>query len=158
MKLKELIPPERILLDINAASVEEVIAMLVDHLAKTEHWLKTAAVKQAVLERERQVGTGIGNGVAIPHAEPGPYPEPLVALGRLVRPVDFHAPDGKKAQLVFLLLTPEDLPALHVRLLARICRLTRARELRNMLLDAASAIEVSCIIDAHEKEYPELNP
>jgi len=53
MKLKELIPPERILLDINAASVEEVIAMLVDHLAKTEHWLKTAAVKQAVLERER---------------------------------------------------------------------------------------------------------
>lgn len=158
MKLNDLIPPERILLDINASSVEEVISALVHCLSEGTPMMQPVCVIQAVLNRERQVGTGIGNGVAIPHAEPGPYPEPLVALGRLAIPVDFHAPDGVKTRLVFLLLTPEDKPALHVRLLARICRLTRSAVLREHLMQAASPAGASQIINAFESDYPELNP
>jgi len=158
MKLQELIPPARIRLDIQANTPEEVIKILVDALAETHAIDDPEAVKRSVLKREKQVGTGIGYGVAIPHTEPGSFPQPLVVFGRLAKPIDFHAPDRKKARLVFLLLTPDRTPALHVRLLARICRLTRSRVLRNRLLEVSSPEEAADTIAELEADYPELTP
>lgn len=158
MKLQQLIPPERICLDIDAKTFEDVIDTLVGILKNTGGVDDFEAVRKSVIDRERQVGTGIGFGVAIPHAEPGPFPEPLAAFGRLVKPVDFHAPDGSKAQLVFLLLTPDETPALHVRLLARICRLTRSENLRRELHKAVSPEEAAKIIADFESDFPELTP
>lgn len=158
MKLQQLIPPERICLDIEAKTPEAVIDVLIKMLADAGAIKDPELVKQNVMERERQVGTGIGFGVAIPHAEPGPYPVPIAAFGRLIKPVDFKSPDGKKVRLVFLLLTPEKTPSLHVRLLARICRLTRSAELREQLLNVATPAEAARKIAELETDYPELTP
>ena len=135
-----------------------MIETLVDLLFNSGAITDREKVIESVIDREKQVGTGVGFGVAIPHAEPGLFSEPLAAFGRLVKPVDFHAPDGKKVNLVFLLLTPEKTPALHVRLLARICRLTRSQYLRNRLLRVATPKEAAKIIAEMETDYPELIP
>lgn len=158
MKLQQLIPPERICLDIDAKTPEAVIDALIKTLSDAGAIDDPELVKRNVMERERQVGTGIGFGVAIPHSEPGPYPEPIAAFGRLTNPVDFRSPDGKKVRLVFLLLTPEKTPALHVRLLARICRLTRSAALREQLLNVPTAFEAAAKIAELETDYPELTP
>ncbi|MBC8466092.1 PTS sugar transporter subunit IIA [bacterium] len=157
MKLKELIPPEHICLDVQATSPEEVINILVDVLADAGAIIGKDEIKKSVLKRENQVGTGIGFGVAIPHAEPGPFPKPLAAFVRLAKPVDFRAPDKQKANLVFLLLSPDENPALHVRLLARICRLTRSEDLRSELCKAKTAEMAAQKIAELESDYPELS-
>jgi len=158
MKLYELIPPDHIKLNIEAGKPTKVIEELVDVLTDAGALSDRELVLQNVLDREAQVGTGIGYGVAIPHAEPGPYQRPIVAVGRLIKPVNFHAPDGVKATLVFLLLTPEETPALHVRLLARICRLTRSKALRDRLAAAKTPEEAAAVIESTEMDYPELTP
>ncbi len=158
MKLKNLIPPERIVLDIDSTSTEDVIQSLVDVLVDSGLNFNRDEVIRNVIDRERQVGTGVGYGVAIPHAEPGPYGQPAAVFARLAKPVDFHAPDGKKANLVFLLLTPDKTPALHVRLLARICRLTRSENLRQQLLKAKDKFEAANTISEIEASFPELTP
>ncbi|MFH0765017.1 MAG: PTS sugar transporter subunit IIA [Calditrichota bacterium] len=156
MKLQELLPADRIQLDVSAEDREDAIRCLVNLAAKNEGLSDPEAILRQVLEREKQVGTGIGFGVAIPHAEPGPYAQPLAAFCRLKKGVDFKAPDGQKARLIFLLLTPRETPALHVRLLARICRLTRSTLLRDKLLNAVDPAEVVAIIASVEADYPEL--
>lgn len=158
MKLHELLKPDRILLDFSASNREDVINCLVDLLVDAGAIENPESAKKAVIEREHEVGTGIGYGVAIPHAEPGPFPAPLAALTRLNKGINFHSPDNDKARLIFLLLTPDKTPALHVRLLARICRLLRSDALRKTLLEAEDVETVARAISESEADYPELMP
>ncbi len=156
MKLFQLLNPDRIKLDIQAKDREGVIEELVNLLAEAGDLQDHEAVSKMVIDREMEVGTGIGYGVAIPHTEPGPFHEPLAALGRLTRGIDFQAPDSEPARLIFLLLTPESAPALHVRLLARICRLLKSEELRRRLLSAENPRAAAEAIAEAEADFPEL--
>ena len=61
---------------------------------------------QAVLEREKVMTTGIGNGIAIPHCKNNACPQFVIALGITQKGIDFQAVDGKPVNLVFLLLGP----------------------------------------------------
>lgn len=158
MKLHELLKPEHITLDFKARNREEVIDELIELLVKSSAIDDPVKVKRMVIEREHEVGTGIGYGVAIPHSEPGPFPQPRAAFMRLKKGVDFYAPDGETARLIFLLLTPDRTPALHVRLLARICRLLKSQSLRERLLEAASVEDAYKAIYEAEADYPELIP
>ena len=156
MKLHNIIKTDRILLDFSADKREAVIEKLVDVLAETNGITNPQAVTRLVLERENEVGTGIGYGVAIPHTEPGAFANPLLVFCRLKTGVNFHSPDGGTARLIFLLLTPENTPALHVRLLARICRLMKPKSIRNELLEASKPQDVANIIIQAEADFPEL--
>jgi len=156
MKLHKLLKIDRILIDFSTGKREAVIEELVKVLAQTGGITNQEEVTRLVLERESEVGTGIGYGVAIPHTEPGAFPNPLIAFCRLKTGVNFHSPDGGTARLIFLLLTPESTPALHVRLLARICRLMKPKSVRNSLLEAESAQDIANIIAEAEADYPEL--
>lgn len=84
--------------------------------------LDAGAVESAVWAREQMLPTGIGNGVAIPHARVVGLREPLVAAGVSDTGVDFDAPDGKPANLIFLIITPEEDPASQLEIGADIAR------------------------------------
>ncbi|MCF7811784.1 PTS sugar transporter subunit IIA [bacterium] len=156
MKLHNILKTDRILLDFSADKRETVIEKLVNVLAETNGIADPKEVTRLVLERENEVGTGIGYGVAIPHTEPGAFSDPLIVFCRLKTGVNFHSPDGGTARLIFLLLTPENTPALHVRLLARICRLMKPKSVRNDLLEAETPQDVANIIIRTEADFPEL--
>ncbi len=158
MKLCELLHSDHVTLDIKENSREAVIKTLIGMLSATRSIQDSESILKLVVARENDVGTGIGYGVAIPHAEPGPYPKPLVAFGRLSKGLDFHAPDKQKAKLIFLLLTPDKTPALHVRLLARICRLLKSDQLRKDLLEVEDVKSATEIFAKAEEDFPELNP
>ena len=157
MKLYQLLSPDRIILDIDAKKREEAVEQMVT-LKKAGAIQDHQSVRRMVLDREKKVGTGIGYGVAIPHADPGEFSEPLAIFCRLTKGIDFNAPDGGKARIIIMLLTPDKTPALHVRLLARICRLMKSESLRNRLLEADEPLQASRYIAEAEADYPELNP
>lgn len=92
-----------------------------------------------LLERERLGSTGIGGGIAIPHARLASVTQPRGLFARLGHPVDFDAIDDRPVDLVFLLVAPEGAGADHLKALARVSRLLRDRGLVEKLRATESA-------------------
>ena len=87
--------------------------------------LDAARIEEAAWNRERIVATGIGHGVAIPHARLDGISEPVVAVGISEAGIDFDAPDGQPAHVLFLLVTPRSDPTMQLELSADISHLFR---------------------------------
>lgn len=84
--------------------------------------LDKVAVNSAVVARERLQSTGLGNGVAVPHARLEGLAAPVLAVGFSQPGIDFDAPDGEPAKLIFLLLTPADDPEVQLEILSDMAR------------------------------------
>lgn len=104
--------------------------------------LNAKLVQSAVLAREELMATGIGNRVAVPHARLADLASPVVVVGISAEGVDFNAPDGEAAQLIFLLLTPRDDGGAQVSLLADIARRFGTEDARNAALRTTSFTEL----------------
>lgn len=97
---------------------------------------------EAVWSRELALPTGLGNGIAVPHARLDGLNRPVVVLGRAPQGLDFDAPDGKPARLLILLLTPRDDAGLQLSLLAELAHLFHAEEQVEEVMKAQSYTEV----------------
>jgi mannitol/fructose-specific phosphotransferase system IIA component (Ntr-type) len=103
----------------------------------------------AVLERELVAPTGLGDDVAIPHAAVEGLSRPVVALGLAPQGIDFDAPDGRPARIVFLLLLPPKSFEREVRVLASLARSVFDEQARNALLATKSTEEAVNCLDEH---------
>lgn len=142
--LSDLIVPEAILPRLAAASRKQALQAMADALAKA-CGLDGRAVFDAVLIRERLSGTGMGEGVAIPHAPVLGVTHPIGGFARLETPIDFDAIDGRPADLVFMLLAPPDKGADHLKALARVSRFLRRADMRERLRAARGAEELQAL-------------
>lgn len=95
-------------------------------------------VVEAVHERERLGSTGVGEGVAIPHARVPGLDRAVAGFARLLEPVDFEAIDERPCDLVFMILAPEDDGVVHLRALAKAARALREEPVRAALRQARS--------------------
>lgn len=114
----------------------------------------TEELIRVIMEREALGSTGIGEGVAIPHAKLPLLREIVVAFGRSSRGIDFHSVDGRPAHLFFLLVTPDDNPGEHLRTLARISRILKNRALREQLMQASRSDDMQRLIAEEDGKYP----
>jgi PTS system fructose-specific IIC component len=98
------------------------------------------------------ISTGIGKGVAIPHAKFDLITKPIVALGRSEDGIKFESLDGLKVNLIFLLLSPKDNPAGYVKILGKTARLLDNDRIRESLLQAETPQDIIDRIKEAEKE------
>jgi PTS system nitrogen regulatory IIA component len=138
--LTELLTPDRVVLPLTARDKSGVIAEL------TRRLIRDAGggfdeVLDAIRERESVLSTGIGFGVAIPHARCAAVHDLIVVCGVSRNPVPFDAIDGEPVRLVFLIVGPEASAGLHVKILSRIARLVRREAVRQRLLEANTSDE-----------------
>ena len=96
-------------------------------------------VVAAVTERERLGSTGVGYGVAIPHARLEGIDEVRAVFARLETPLDYEAIDDRPVDLVVLLLAPVGASSLHLKALAQVSRLLRREDIRERLRSAPNA-------------------
>lgn len=136
--LQDLVLAKAILPKVAAPSKRQALQTLCEALAAAAG-LDGRVVYDAVLMRERLSGTGAGEGVAIPHARVAGLTKPVGGFARLDPPHDFEALDSRPADLVFLLLAPEDRGADHLKALARVSRFMRRADMRDKLRAARSA-------------------
>src|SRR5512140_2007553 len=108
MNLTEVLDEQSIGLSMDARNMEEVIAKLVDLLVATGVVTQRDVVIQDIRKREEVMSTGIGGGIAIPHAQSRGANRLAVALGRTRQPIDFNSLDGRPVQLFFLVIGPEE--------------------------------------------------
>ena len=108
--------------------------------------LNARDIFDAVLQRERLGSTGVGQGVAIPHARLAGVKEVVGVFARLRTPVDFESIDGRPADLIFMLIAPDDAGAEHLKALARVSRLLRREDVRQRLRAAPDADAVHAVL------------
>lgn len=143
--LSDLVAPDAILPRLMATSRRQALQMMADALAKAAG-IDARGVFEAVLMRERLSGTGMGEGVAIPHASVPGLKQPLGCFARLDPPHDFDAMDARPADLIFMLVSPADRNADHLKALARVSRFLRKAETREKLRAARGADDLRALI------------
>ena len=119
---------------------------VVAELAARSFGLKAAEVLDALLEREAVGSTGVGYGVAVPHARLKGLDRLRGVFVRLEQPVAFDAVDDRPVDLVFALFAPPDAVGEHLRALARVSRVLRQSDLREQLRQAHGADAVHALL------------
>ncbi|MFN8652924.1 MAG: PTS sugar transporter subunit IIA [Gemmatimonadales bacterium] len=149
--LTELLTPDRIRVPIRASDKPGVLRELT-HLLAERAQVDPAPLLSAVLEREAVLSTGIGHGIAIPHAKVAAVSDLSLVCGSHPGGVDFEALDGAPVRLFFLLIGPESAAGQHVKALSRIARLVRRESVREALMRAATPAEFNqLLVEAEER-------
>jgi len=129
----------------NLFSAETVVVNL-NIVSQKQLFQDMAARLISAVERERLGSTGVGNGVALPHARIEGLDSVIAGFARLSEPMDFDSVDGRPVDLVAFLLAPADAAGAHLRALARVSRLLRREENRSRLRSAPDAQSVFTIL------------
>ena len=135
MDIGELITPAAVVPRLRVSSKKQLLQEIARRAAELVR-LHERQIFDALLERERLGSTGVGNGIAIPHAKLPGLARLQGLFVRLEPPVDFDAVDEQPVDLVFLLLAPEAAGADHLKALARVSRLLRDRQVCEKLRGA----------------------
>lgn len=137
-QLLRLLPPENILLDLEATSKKRVFERA-GLLFENNQGIARSTVFDSLFDREKLGSTGLGHGVAIPHGRIKGLRHARGAFLRLASPIPFESPDGKPVSLFFVLLVPEHATELHLQLLSELAELFSDRSCREALSTATSA-------------------
>ncbi|MFD2256482.1 PTS sugar transporter subunit IIA [Luteolibacter algae] len=149
MKLAKLLNIDRILLDMKATEHWPAIEELVDFLSEKGDIPATCreGILTALQEREAQISTGIGSGVAIPHTFSDTMEEVVAVFGRSKAGIDFEALDNAPVHFIILFIVPRKDYHLHLRTLAAIAKMFTNCEVRRKLGAAESRDEILEILD-----------
>jgi len=148
-----MLSKDMIFLDIPGKTKEDVIRELVNRIAQKKMVLKDSdQFFEEVLERERLGSTGIGEGVAIPHARTDNVEKIIIVFARTMKPVDFNSDDKRPVRLLFMIAVPVRGLKSYLNTLAKISRIVRQEKVRRMLLEASSPDDVIRVIQMAENE------
>jgi fructose-specific phosphotransferase system IIA component len=157
MRLTDVLNENLVSISLAGTNRDECIKELIDILADAQTIKNADSIFEAVLEREKIMTTGVGNGIAIPHCKHTESPEFAVCLGIHTRGVDFQSIDKKNVNIIFLLVGPENNPGLHIKLLSRISRLMSNEELRQQLLECKNDKDAFDLIQDEENYFFEID-
>lgn len=156
MKIEALLTEKYIALNLEPGSKNEIIETMLSMVAGHERVKDRAKLSEDVWKREREMSTGIGKNIGLPHAKTSAVSHPVLALATLGREIDFESIDGQPVQIVILLATPETMLAEHLKLLGRITRIAGRDEVRRKIVQASSPREVLELFREEEKDLPQI--
>ena len=150
MKLANLLNDKNVILELNKEDAQGSITEIVDHLVAND--LLAASLKDEMLHslfvREDQVSTGIGSGVAIPHAFSESIDEAVVSFSRSSKGADFESLDNALVHFVVLFLVPEKDRNTHLQTLAAIAKMFKTCGMREQLMEAQSSAEIIAVLES----------
>lgn len=133
VEIADIIAPDGIILDLRSCNSKRQVLKELAQKAAATLGLDPQQLLDALMERERLGTTGIGHGIAIPHARLAGLRRLVGLFARLDHPVDFESLDDHPSDLIFLLLAPDSADADSLKALARISRVLRDPALRERL-------------------------
>ncbi|WP_195571444.1 PTS fructose transporter subunit IIABC [Paenibacillus sp. 1001270B_150601_E10] len=151
MRITDLLKQDTVILDLQAKRKEEVIDELIAKLEAAQRLNDPQAFREAILLRESHSTTGLGDGVAIPHAKTAAVKVPAICFGRSIEGVDYESMDEQPAHLFFMIAATDDAHDTHVETLSRLFTLLD-EDMREAMLKATSVDELLQIVDQRENE------
>lgn len=153
MKLSEMLSEETIEIDLKAKDKDEVLKEMVEILFNAKKIKDKEKVLEDIKRREEMMTTGIGHGVAIPHAKSDAVETLVAAFGRSKKGIDFKSIDGEPVYLFFILVSPENITGPHIKALAKISRLLKHHYVREKLKATETPQEVLELIRQEEDKH-----
>ncbi len=145
-KLQDFLGERHIMLDPGSTDIESLLHAMSERAVELTE-IDEAAIFKEVWARESAMHTALPNGLAVPHARLDRLSKPTVIVARSSRGVDFDAPDGQLAKLIFLLLTPTDQPASQLELLALVAKTFEEADTRSRCLQVQSPTEFLAVLN-----------
>lgn len=150
MQLSQFLDFEAIRIDLVAGNKRQLLNQLAQ-IAAARLSLDPSEIADAIADRERLGSTGFGGGVAIPHGKLAKIDRVYALVARLAAPIDYKAIDGQPVDLVFLLLSPPDAGAEHLKALAAVSRLMRHGGIAEKLRGARSRDAMAAVLMGAEE-------
>lgn len=147
MKLSDVLAPENVVLDLDVSSKGSLLRTL-SAIAAKQLGIGEAAIFTALNNREKLGSTGIGEGIAIPHAAVPDLKKPFALFARLSKPVDFEAIDESPVDIVAVLLVPVEKSSTKLNLLAGLARILRSEKIKRIRSLAAASDVYATITEA----------
>ncbi|WP_334332558.1 PTS fructose transporter subunit IIABC [Companilactobacillus sp. HBUAS59544] len=152
MDLKQLLLKDAMIMDLKATTKEEAIEEMVDKYYQVGVIDDKDLYKSDILKREAQTSTGIGDGIAMPHARDKAVKRATVLFAKSEKGIDYKSLDGQPAYLFFMIAAPDGADNLHLQALAALSSLLINPELVKNLKAAKTADEVQNLFDQAMKE------
>ena len=152
MKITDLLRRCSIDLDGQAVSKEAILDRMVGLMEQAGNLSDAETYKACVKKREREGTTGIGDGIAIPHAKTPAVRKAGLAAMVIKEGADYDSLDALPVYLIFLIAAPDTKENVHLDVLGRLSQLLREEQFTDRLIHAESEEEFLCFIDQAEKE------
>ena len=152
MKLADLLSEDLIHLDLRAKGKNDAIREVADVMSRSQKILDREEFLNALMEREGLATTGIGRGIAFPHARSASVDGIVIALARSDKGVDFDSLDGQPVYLMFMMGTSPECVEDYLKVLARISRLLKRDQAKDALLTARTPAEVLDLVRSAEAD------
>ncbi len=157
IKIRELVRENCIDTDFQAAGKIEAIRSMARFTCSIGGLDRAEEVADKALEREEEMSTGIGFGIAIPHARLTGIDRLYMAAARAAAGIEYDSLDGLAVNLIFMLVSPESIPTAHTEVLSALSRILSYEEVRRGLLSAGTAGEFADILAKAEEKYVEAH-
>lgn len=151
MKITDLLKPQSILLNASPTNKADAIYTLGDLMDKGDNLSDKAEYLKAVFAREESGSTGLGDGIATPHAKSAGVKEAGLAAMVVPNGVDFEALDGQPSRLFFMIAAPEGAADTHVEVLSKLATMVIDPDFKNALIQAATVDRFLELITAKEE-------
>jgi fructose PTS system EIIBC or EIIC component len=155
VKIKDLLQKSSILIDPPALDKKGLITRLAAHMASINNLPDGGLIAEKILEREAQVSTGIGYGIAIPHSRMEKVDRIFMAAAKSVKGIDFSSIDGQPVHLIFMLISPAGASNEHVQVLSSLSRIMSYEEIRKKLIAAKRPEQFLDLLIKGENKYVE---
>lgn len=152
MKITDLLRKDIMLLDLQATEKEAVIDEMIESLDKHGVITDVTEFKETILKREAQTSTGLGDGIAMPHAKNKAVEKPTVLFAKSNKGVNYESLDGQPAYLFFMIAVPEGANNTHLETLAALSRQLIDKEFVDSLKNAKTPEEIHALFDEEQEE------
>lgn len=153
MKLTDILPESLVFPNVQARSKTEALEFFAREISKVYPDLNEKDLLEVLLERERVSSTGIGSGIAIPHARFEGCKRHVAAFGRIRNGIPFDSIDERPVHLIFLIVGPAGANEAHLKALARISKFLHDSIFRDRLITEDNAHDLYQVIVAKDSEY-----
>ncbi len=151
VKLSKLLKEKYINLELKQNTKRQLLVELVDFAASAAGLKDKRTLSNAILKRERLGSTGIGGGVAIPHAKSDKIGSFILVFARHNQGLDFGSLDGEKTYIFFMLASPQAEVGTHLKALSEIARLVKDKFIVEKLKKAKTKKDILNIVSIYEK-------
>jgi fructose-specific phosphotransferase system IIA component len=150
-KIYEILPESQISLNLESRTKEESLKEIVALMESSPHILDKDDLLENLMERERLETTGIGDGIALPHARTDSVDQLVIGFGRSEEGIEYDSLDGKLVHILFFIAAPKTSSTKVLKILAKISRLLNKEVFRKALLTANTKQEIQELLRSREE-------
>jgi fructose-specific phosphotransferase system IIA component len=147
--LSEILSEKSIKIGLEVSSKQQLLEELLVMASESGRIINSEQAMAEIIQREKIMSTGIGNGIALPHAKTNAVSENVGALAILSNPIDYEALDSNPVNIVFMLLSKDNNVSFHLKLLSSISKMMNNPETKHNILNATSSKEILEIISKY---------